>query len=319
MTGDIIGVDLGGTRIRVARLDSSLNILERREIPTLADQGHASIIARMIDLIRDLLPPEGVVGIGVSSPGPLNPITGVIVAPPNLTGWKDVPLAQTLREAFSLPVYVGKDANVAMLAEAARGAARGFRHAVYVTLSTGIGGGVLVNGRLLLGLDGFAAELGHMVLVVDGRVSSVEKEACGLAIAQHARDHIARGAATIMRDVVGDDLARLDSKMVGQAAAQGDAVALEIVRRAGWIIGLGMVSILHTFNPEIVITGGGLTQMGDLLLAPMREAITQYVIDSAYAARCRFELAALGENVSIIGAAALVSTEGGVRAFIEGV
>lgn len=311
----IIGVDLGGTLIRVARLDSALNILERREIPTLAAEGPDRVIARMIDLIRTMQAGLPIAGIGVSSPGPLNPTTGVIVAPPNLPGWDNIPLAQHLREAFGVPVYVGKDANVAVLAESARGAAQGYRHAVYVTLSTGIGGGVLVDGRLLLGLDGFASELGHMVLVVGDRVTSVEKEACGLALAQQARDRLAAGEASIISEFVQGDLARIDSKMIGQAAAQGDAVALSIVRRAGWIIGLGMVSILHVFNPEVIVIGGGLSNMGDLLFDPMHAAIKQHVIAADYAARCHIERAALGENVSIIGAAALVSTEGGSRAF----
>lgn len=311
MSESIIAVDLGGTLIRVARLDQSLNILDRREIPTYADQGSQRVIARMIDLIREMLPRNGLTGIGVSSPGPLNPVTGVIVSPPNLHGWRDVPLAQILGEAFGVPVYVGKDANVAVLAEAARGAARGYKHVVYVTLSTGIGGGVLVDGRLLLGMDGFASELGHMVIIADGRVSSIEKEAAGPALAQQARDRLTRGEPSSLRDAAQGDFARIDSKMIGMAAAQGDALALDIVRRAGWIIGLGMVNILHVFNPEVVVIGGGLSNMGDLLFVPMREAMTQYVIEPAYVSRCRIERAALGENVSVIGAAALVTTKGG--------
>jgi glucokinase len=320
MSQTIIGVDLGGTLIRVARLDSALNILERREIPTQVELGPERVIERMIELIRSLLPIDSspLLGIGVSSPGPLNPTTGVVVSPPNLTGWKDVPLAQKLNAAFGVPVYIGKDANVAVLAEAARGAARGYRNVVYVTLSTGIGGGVLVNGRLLLGLDGFASEVGHMVLVVDGKASSVEKEAAGLALAQKARDRIAAGESSIILDMAQGDVAQISSKIVGQAARQGDALALDIVRRAGWIIGLGMVNILHVFNPEMIVIGGGLSNMGDLLFTPMHDAIAQHVIDPNYASRCKFEIAALGENVSIIGAAALVSTEGGVRSFLEG-
>ncbi|MBZ0302314.1 MAG: ROK family protein, partial [Anaerolineae bacterium] len=166
----IIGVDLGGTRIRVARLDEDLNILARDETLTLGQDGPDRVIERMIDLIGRLWPQDDIVtGIGVSSPGPLDPLTGVVLAPPNLPGWHHVPLAQRLQQAFKVPTYVGNDANVAVLAEVARGAARGCKHAIYVTLSTCIGGGVLIDGRLLLGHRGFAGHVGHMLMIIDGQ------------------------------------------------------------------------------------------------------------------------------------------------------
>lgn len=314
----IIGVDLGGTRIRAALLDDNLSILMRDETLTLGEEGPDAVIGRMADLIRSVWPQgESVLGIGVSSPGPLDPVTGVVLAPPNLPGWHHVPLAQRLNEAFRVPVYVGNDANVAVLAEVARGAARGCKHAIYVTLSTGIGGGVLIDGRLLLGHGGFAAEIGHMVMLINGHELRFEQAAAGPALAKQARERIEQGAESIISQLVQGDLSRIDSKIVGQAAAQGDALALEIVQRAGRLIGLGLTSLLHLFNPEIVVIGGGVSKMGSLLLDPMRAAIRESVIYEGYIDRLRIEMAALGEDVSIIGAAALVHTQGGQVPLLE--
>ncbi len=319
MSQAIIGVDLGGSRIRVARLDQDLNILERQETATLADEGPDKVIGRISDLIRAVWPKDGtpVMGIGVSSPGPLNPFTGVVLAPPNLPGWHSIPLAQILQDTFGVTTYVGNDANVAVLAEVARGAAKGCKHAIYITLSTGIGGGVLIDGRLLLGKEGFGAEIGHTILVVDGRPSSLEKEAAGPAIARQTRVRIARGEQSIIKQMVGGELARIDSRIVSEAAHQGDELALSIVRRVGWVIGLGMVSLLHLFNPEIIVFGGSVSNMGEILFEPIRQTIRENVLDEGYLNGLRIEMAALGDNVSVIGAAALVTTMGGFNRLLE--
>ncbi len=251
-------------------------------------------------------------GIGISAPGPLNPITGVVVAPPNLKGWHNVPLGQVLHDEFGVPVYVGNDANVAGLAETVLGAARGCRDVVFITLSTGIGSGMICDGKMLLGTGGLAAEAGHIIMLVGDRVSTLEKEAAGPALARHARARIEAGEKSVMRDLVNGDLEAISGATVGQAVQQGDALALDIVREAGRIVGLGMVSLLHLFNPEMLVFGGGVSAIGEPLFAPMREAIQQYCIDRAYWENLRIEPAALGDNVSIIGAAALVVTQGGV-------
>jgi glucokinase len=314
----IIGVDLGGTRIRAACLDDRLNILVRDETLTLGEEGPDRVIERMIELIRKVWPEsEPVLGIGVSSPGPLDPVTGVVLAPPNLPGWYHIPLAQRLREAFNVPTYVGNDANVAVLAEVARGAAKGCKHAIYVTLSTGIGGGVLIDGRLLLGHGGFAAEIGHMVMIINGKELRFEQEAAGPALAKHAQERIQQGASSVMSEMVNGDLSRIDSKIVGLAGQQGDPLAVEIVQRAGRVIGLGLTSLLHLFNPEIIVIGGGVSKIGSLLFDPMRAAIRESVIYEGYINRLRIEMAALGEDVSIIGAAALVHTQGGQVPLLE--
>ncbi len=310
----IIGVDLGGTRIRAARLDDQLKILSREETLTLADEGLEPTLNRIKQQIHRVMQPgETVAGIGISAPGPLNPKTGVIVHPPNLPGWLEVPLGDILKEEFGVPVYVGNDANVAILAEVARGAAQGYRHAIYITVSTGIGSGIIVDGRLLLGKEGLAAEAGHMVMIVEPYVGSLETEAAGPDMAAQAVKRMEAGEPSMMKIMVNGDLSKVSGKTVGDAALKGDALAVSIVERSGKIIGCGIVNLLHLFNPEIIVVGGGVANLGDLLFKPMRKAIEDYSIAEAYWRDLIITTPDLGEDVSIVGAAALVATQGGVE------
>lgn len=318
MTEAVIGVDLGGTRVRAARLDPKLNILERVETLTRAEDGLEATLGRIKNQIRRVLPAEGLVkGIGISAPGPLNPETGVVVAPPNLPGWHDVPLADILHDEFKVPIFVGNDANVAALAEGAVGAGQGYRHIIFITVSTGIGSGMIVDGRLLLGVRGLAAEAGHMVMIVNDRVSSLEQEAAGPDMAMQARRRIEAGEPSIMRDLVKGDLGQISGRIVGEAAQKGDALAVEIVSYAGKMIGLGIVNLLHLFNPEIVIIGGGVSSLGELLFKPMRDAVQKYCIDDDYWKDLVITEPGLGEDVSIVGAGALVITAGGAIGLSE--
>jgi glucokinase len=314
MAESIIAVDLGGTRVRAARLNHALEIELRQEMLTEDERGLEATLARIQEMIRAVWPTDGtpVAGIGVSAPGPLNPMTGVVVMPPNLKGWHNVPLGTILRDTFDVPVYIGNDANVAGLAETVMGVARGCRHVVFITVSTGIGSGMIIDGKMLLGKVGLAAEAGHIIMVVDDRVTSWEKEAAGPALARKARARVEAGEPSIIPDLVHGQLDDITGATVGRAAQQGDSLALDIVREGGRIVGLGLVSLLHLFNPEIVVIGGGVSNLGELLFAPMREAIRANCIDSSYWQDLRIERAALGENVSIIGAACLVLTQGGM-------
>ena len=314
MPKQIIAVDLGGTQIRTARYDHKLKLLQRENTLTLADEGLRPTLARIRDYIHKVMPAnkDDVLGIGISSPGPLNPISGVIIAPPNLPGWRGVPLAEIVRAEFGLPVYIGNDANAAALAEASSGAAQGCRHVVYITISTGIGGGVICDGRLLLGREGLGAEVGHIPLMAaPGRVSSLELEAAGPAIARQVKQRIQGGETSLVTELAQGDLCRIEAKTVSQAAAQGDRVASEQIAYAGRMLGLGIVTMLHLFNPQMVVLGGGVAKSGDLLFRPMRQAIDDHVLDEAYTAQLEIEAAALGDDVALVGAAALAATQGG--------
>lgn len=315
MTETIIAVDLGGTRVRAALLNTRMEILKREETLTDDERGLDATLATIEKLIYSVMPDDrqGLLGIGICAPGPLNPITGVVVSPPNLKGWHNVPLADILKAEFTLPVYVGNDANVAGLAEAILGAANGYRHVIYITVSTGIGSGIISDGRMLLGVEGLGAEAGHIVMIVDGRVSTLEKESAGPALARKAVARMEAREPTSMREMVAGDMSKVSGSTVGEAAMKGDALALEIVRQGGRILGMGMTSLLHLFNPEILVFGGGVSKLGDLLFDPMREAIKETTIDTAYWRDLKIVRAGLGENVGLIGAACLVPTRGGVE------
>ena len=310
----IIAVDLGGTQLRAARYDHELNLLQRESGLTRAERGPQYTIERMKAYIRRVMPRDGsqVMGIGISSPGPLNPLTGTIIAPPNLPGWLNVPLGDIIGGEFGLPVYIGNDANVAALAEASRGAAQGCRHVVYITVSTGVGSGVISHGRLVTGRAGLAAELGHIPLIIDGgQVSSVELEAAGPAIARRMREALEAGASSSLSDAVSGGVDKIDARMVGEAAAAGDQLAIDCLAHAGRVIGLGIVTALLLFNPEIVVIGGGVSKTGELLMAPMRQAAARHILDAAFMDDLRVERASLGDDVALVGAAALAATAGG--------
>lgn len=318
--GVIIAVDLGGTRIRAARCDAQLNIQYREETRTLAHEGLEPTLGRIKAMIQKVMPTDGtpVLGVGICAPGPLNPETGVVVAPPNLPGWHNVPLGDILHEAFNVPIYVGNDANVAALAESLRGAAVGYKDVIYITVSTGIGGGVIVDGLMLLGKSGLGAEVGHMIMLAGDTVSTLEKESAGPALARKARARIEAGESSLISELVGGDLSQIEGGTVGQAALQGDALAVEVVQYAGRILGLGIVTLLHLFDPQIIVIGGGVANgVGDLLLQPMHKAIQAHALDAAYWNDLKIVPAKLSEDVSIVGSAALVSTRGGVRRITE--
>ncbi len=313
MSDCIIGVDLGGTQLRAARLNTQLRVQERVAVPTEADRGRDHVLERILNVIARVMPqdPATVHGIGVSAPGPLNPHTGVVVAPPNLPGWHNVPLRQIIEERFGRPTYVGNDANVAALAEATRGAAQGYDYVLYLTISTGIGSGIIDEGRLVVGAEGLGAEAGHLMLEIDGQVTDLEGVASGTAIARQAREKLRAGVSSRILDLAEGRIEHVTAKIVGEAAAAGDALAVELIRRAGHRVGLGVVSLLHLFNPQIVVVGGGVTHTGELLFEPMRRAVRQYALDAAYYEHVPIVPAALGDDVALIGAAALVRTGGG--------
>ncbi len=308
----IVGVDLGGTNIRAALADREGHILQRMKTKTLADEGPEAVLGRIKGAIRKVLPPsDQVEAIGIVAPGPLDPWKGVILWAPNLPGWKNVPLKRILEEEFGLPTYVGNDANMAALAEQRFGAGRGVKDLIYITVSTGIGGGIIVDNRLLLGSRGFAAEVGHQTLEAHGprcncgNIGCLEVLAAGPAIARHAVELIEGGAESLIVDLVNGDLSKVTAEEVNEAAQRGDRVAIEVFRRAGFYIGVGIVNLLYLFNPSMIIIGGSVAKAGDLLFKPIWETVNSR-ISKIYRQGLSIVPAALGDDVGLMGAIALV-------------
>jgi glucokinase len=313
MPSHLVGLDLGGTRIRAAVTDEDGRIVSRSEALTEAAEGPAAVIRRIEQTIRRAvgsLPWAEVAGIGVGAPGPLDPYAGVVVHAPNLPGWDDVPLRDMLASTFGVAVAIGNDANLAALGEHAYGAGRGVSDMVYMTISTGIGGGIISGGELLLGHRGFAGEIGHQTILVDGPLCGCGNRGClealaaGPAIARLAREVAAGRPDTLMRTLVKGDLARISAKVVSAAAAEGDEAAIAVVRQAGAYIGVGLANLANTLNPELFVLGGGVTNIGPLLFDAIQEAFARSaMLASRYA---RIVPAALGDDVVLWGAIALV-------------
>jgi glucokinase len=311
----IVGVDLGGTQIRAALADEEGRILRRTSCLTLAEEGLEPVMGRIEGAIYGVMGSTDrgqVQGIGIVAPGPSDPWKGIIMKAPNLSGWKNVPLKDLVEEEFRLPVFVGNDANLAALAEQRFGAGRGIADLIYITVSTGIGGGIIADNRLLLGAQGFAAEVGHQTVEAHGprcncgNIGCLEALAAGPAIARHARELIRDGAETAITNLVGDDLDKITAKEVNRAAQAGDPVAIEIFCQAGFYIGVGIVNLLHLFNPSLIIIGGSVAKAGDLLFEPIRATVRERAMASYYWEHTPIVPATLGDDVGLLGAVALV-------------
>ncbi|MGQ9907260.1 MAG: ROK family protein [Candidatus Flexifilum sp.] len=303
----ILSIDFGGTRTRAGVFapdaDGDLRLINRLEIPSQVSDPPDRVIQRMIDLARAVSQGSTVRAIGISAPGPLDPRAGVIYHARTLPGWSDVPLSERVSAAFDhAPTVMHNDANLAALAEYERGAARGCDPVIYLTISTGIGGGVVIGGHLFSGWSGLAAEPGHQLIPLpDGDIARLEDVASGTGIGALARaalrttDH-----PSSLRD---RPIETIDGKAVGEAAVRGDPFARQIVERAGRYLGIGLVNLVHILSPEAIVIGGSAAQLGDLLLEPARAVIAQYVLDPRFVPQDLIRQARLGDDVCLIGAA----------------
>ncbi len=309
--GLVVAIDLGGTNIRTALCDTQGHLLKRVKQLTRPEDGRDAVIRRMLDSVREVLPTtDQVRAVAVASPGPLNPRTGIVMVAPNLF-WREVPLQQIMQDDLGIPVRLGNDANLAALGEQRYGAGAGYADMAYVTVSTGIGCGVILNNQLIVGARGLATELGHHCInftgapIASGVPGGFEGYCAGPGIAKRAQAKLATGAASLMRDMVNGAVESVGAKEVGQAAQQGDALALALVEETGYILGMGFVNLLHLFDVEAIVVGGSVALMGDVLFNPVRETIEKFVMPP-YRDR-QLLMAALGDDSGLLGAAALAA------------
>jgi glucokinase len=301
-----IGVDLGGTQLRAALTDVHGTIYEQVRVPTQAAEGSQAVIGRMIECIDRVRakvgPNDTILGIGIGSPGPLNPETGVILTMPNLPGWEQVPLRDIVTERTGLFSEIGNDANAAALGEWVFGGGQGYRNFIYLTISTGIGSGVIEQGRLVLGYQGAAAELGHMILQPEGRMSW-EDLASGTALGRAAAKAMPTHADSLLHSLATPE--NVTAAHVAQAAAQGDALATQLMERESELLGLGLVSTMHLFSPEKVLLGGSVITSNPWLLDHARQVVKERAIAQVYR-EVPIEVAQLGDQVGVLGAVALL-------------
>lgn len=303
-----IGIDLGGTQVRAALVNERGEVLARAEERTDAKAGPERVLAQIKTLADGLIAATGaasVVGIGVSTPGPIDTISGVARDIPTLAGFADFPLRAELQKRFAFPVSLENDGIAAAIGEWQFGAGRGLENLVYVTVSTGIGGGVIADGCVLRGRKGMAGHIGHMSVMPDGALCPCGNRGCfeaygsGTAFTQRARE---RGF-TCTETRLGADGSTIDSRAVFAAARAGDGLANKLIDEEAEILGRGFTSLLHIFSPEVVIMGGGLSHEFERL----HPGIQRYIAEWAMPAfkDVRVVRAALGQNSGLIGAAAL--------------
>ncbi len=308
----IVAVDIGGTQMRAASYaPDDLKPIKQKKIATLASQPGG--LERLIRVIEEVWPNgNGVAAIGLASPGPLDPHTGYLLAPPNNPEWHNFPLASSVAEHFGVKTYLDNDANLAALAEHRFGAGKGHHDVLYITVSTGIGGGVIINDRLLQGYHGLAAELGHVIMDPDGPPCScgfnghLESFSSGPAIVRYVLGELEAGARSVLqRPRKGRRDANLSARDVAEAAHRGDALAIKAYQRAGEYLGIGVASFLHIFDPSIVIFGGGVSQVGNLLFDAFHASLKRRVFHPRYLEGLVIKKAELGDDAGLLGARAL--------------
>ena len=328
----ILAVDLGGTQIRTALITPDHEVHARRAVPTRDDEGIDAVLQRIERVAAETrgdaaaagLPDP--IGVSISSPGPLDPWRGIVLMAPNLAGWHDVPIGPRIAEALDLPAFLERDTNVAIMGEWHYGAARGTRDAIYITVSTGIGGGVIIDGRPLVGRDGTAGEVGHVTVELDGPrcgcggVGHVEAIASGTALAREARAILAASEAaepTTPLARLARDGSEVDAELVARAAQDGDAACMALLDRAWTAIGALCGSLVNLLDPEVIVIGGSIAEHQPRLFEVARQELARrafpILID-----RVRIVPAALGGDVSLIGGLSIVNDRLDDPAFVAG-
>jgi glucokinase len=320
--GLVVGVDVGGTKVAAGLVDSTGTIHVRSRTPMVANDADLGLAA-VAEAIRQLISeshaksgpgaPRGIPAIGICAPGPLNPITGVIINPPNLPAWHNFPLATEVARIYEVPVAVDNDANAAALAEAKWGAGRGYRNVFYATIGTGIGTGVVFDGKIYYGRTGSAAEGGHMGIDAKGPLCPCGKRGCiellasGPAIARNARHKLADSPESLPLKMAGGDLQAVTSEIVAQGYVAGDLVAKKVLDETLDLLAYWLGNIVDLLEPDVIVIGGGVSAMLAPFLGEIRDRWTGATLNP-YPHQIPVVLAHYKEDAGIAGAAALCDT-----------
>ncbi len=308
----VLAVDIGGTKILAAVFSGDGELLDSDRCPTQAEEGIVVAVERLAELAETLLARHGISGVGaagIAAAGAIDTGRGLITVSPNLPGWRDVPLAAMLEERLGVPALLVNDASAAALGEHRYGAARGANDVVLLTLGTGIGGGIIIGGELYLGVSGAAAEIGHMVIDVNGpdcpcgSRGCLEQLASGTAIAREARRRLAAGEKSVLLEMSGGDTNAVTAALTAAAARKGDTLAGEVFARAATYLGIGLANLINIFNPDVIVLGGGMAAEADLIIEPARRVALEKAFPLP-AGAVRIVAAELGNEAGVYGAAA---------------
>ena len=300
----VIGVDLGGTNLRTALVAPEGDVLARHKEATEASLGYRKVIGKLIDSIQEQQENArrsgcSVAAVGVGAPGVIQASRGVVVKSPNFPDWNNLPLKQELENAVGIPVFIENDANVAALGEQWRGAAQGINSMIFLTLGTGVGGGIVLDGRIWSGADGMAGEVGHMTIVPDGRKCGCGNTGClemyassrGIVMSYQERNPSASATATT-------------SVQIYEAARRGEALAGQVMEDMGRYLGIGIANLVNIFNPEMIVVGGGVKDAWTLFIGTTRDEVRKRSFELP-AERARIVPSVLGDDAGMIGAAAV--------------
>ncbi len=312
-----VGVDVGGTKVAAGLVDSSGVIAHQTRQPMAASDAMAGLAAVTSTINAVISATEtdtamhgAIAGIGICAPGPLDPRTGVVVNPPNLPGWRNFPLAAEISKVYRLPVHVDNDGNAAALAEALWGAGRGYRNVFYATIGTGIGTGIIFDGRIYHGRTGAAAEGGHNTIDYRGprcgcgKLGCIEALAAGPAIARRAAEKLAAGRESMIRQYAADDPSRISSEMVSRAYAAGDALAAEVLHETAEFLAVWLGNIIDLLEPDVIIIGGGAAAMLKPFLVEIHDRLPAWCVNS-HSQEIPLVMAHYGAEAGIAGGAAL--------------
>ncbi|MGW3347452.1 ROK family protein [Nonomuraea rubra] len=304
----VLSLDIGGTKLAAGVVTGDGLIHGWQVTPTRREEGPRPVLTRLFDLGRKAVAEAGVpevAAVGISCGGPLDTTTGVLECPPHLPGWIDIPIVALATETFGVPAALENDATAAALGEFRYGAGRGTSTMVYLTISTGVGGGSVIGGRLHRGAAGNGGELGHVMVRPGGRKCSCGRRGCleayasGTSIAERAREALAAGRPSSL-----SALALPTAEDVSRAAEAGDPLAIEVWDETTWALGTALTDLVNAFEPELVVLGGGVTRSGARLLDPVAAAVARDAMPPA-ARAARFTLAELGDGVCVVGAGAV--------------
>lgn len=314
----IVGVDLGGTNIAAGAMPTDgTREIAMRMTPTLAETGASGVVDRIVQMIEEVIAQtiaetgaerEDFLGVGIGSPGPLDRENGIVIVTPNL-GWRDFPLRDEIAKRVNLKATLDNDANCATLGEWWAGAAKGGRNVVGLTIGTGIGGGLILDGKLYHGASDAAGEIGHTTIDTNGRRCKCGNYGCleaytsGPAIAERAREAIRSDEGSILLAMVNGDASKITAQTVYDASRQGDEIARDVVRDTAHFLGVGISNLINIFNPDTVVIAGGVTQAGDGLFDPLRAEVKRRAFKPAVDA-CRIVPGALPLSAGVVGAVA---------------
>lgn len=307
------GVDIGGTHIKIVLLDSGGNLVAQGKIETDAGRGPGPALERLMQEVKSLLASRNIMqgemrALGIGAAGPLDTARGVVVQAPNLPGWEGTPINEILNRGLEIPVFLENDANLAAFGEHRLGAGRGSDSLICLTLGTGIGGGIIIDGEILSGALGAGAEPGHITIeqggarCACGNRGCLEAMASATAVARMAVETIQEGRGKIISELAGGAVERVDAETVHKAALKGDADAVEILEKAGRSLGVGIAAMINIFAPRTVVLGGGLMEAGRFILEPAKEEALGRALKS-FTQGISIVPAMLGSSAGAIGAA----------------